>query len=206
MREFDDDLEAWRNSFMQDLWVFNKLVVAKKLGHVCGPVGAPVPYTGTYVVRPVMNILGMGRGAEKVFIRQGDDLSDRFDPSYFWSEHFEGRHLSIDFLEGEQFLCVEGFRDEAAPFYKWSRWRKMHNVQREVPTICKDLAKRYKWINIEEIGGKIIEIHLRRNWDFSDPAVEEIIPVWSDDQRRPTGKGWKFVPDRDYERLGFYIR
>lgn len=206
MREFEDDLDAWRNSFMEDLWVFNKLVIARRLGHLCGPVGAPVPHTGTYIVRPVLNILGMGRGAEKVLIHKGDDLSDRFDPSYFWCEIFEGRHLSIDFLEGTQTLCVEGFRDEEESFYKWKSWRKMHNVYRDLPPICKDLAKRYKWINIEEIGGKIIEIHLRRNWDFSDPMVEELIPVWNKDQPKPTGKGWKFVPSKDYERLGFYIR
>lgn len=206
MKTFEDDLDAWRNIFLEDIWVFNKLVVARKLGHLCGPVGEPVPMTGFYIIRPVINILGMGRGAEKVFAARGDDLSDRYDPSYFWCEVFEGRHLSIDFREGYQTLCVEGCREDDAPFYKWKSWRKVHNIYRELPDICRGLEKKYKWINIEEIDGKIIEIHLRRNWDFSDPAVEEIIPVWAKDQPKPPGKSWRFVRDEDYERIGFYVR
>ena len=38
-------------------WVYNKLTLSEKLGHVCGPAGTVVPETGEYIIRPMMNIL-----------------------------------------------------------------------------------------------------------------------------------------------------
>ena len=72
-------------------------------------------------------------------------------------------------------------------------------------------------INIEFVGGRIIEIHGRHGKDFPDGAVE-IVPVWADteqDQHMMYNdmKGWGFHASYkdadgtlDNPRLGFYYR
>ena len=50
--------EAWLNCHNEDLWIFDKLILAKKLGYVCGPIGVDVPEPGYYIVRPCVNIMG----------------------------------------------------------------------------------------------------------------------------------------------------
>jgi len=57
-----DDSDAWLACHDDDLWIFDKAILAKKLGHISGPRGVNVPAAGEYIVRPVMNIMGMGRG------------------------------------------------------------------------------------------------------------------------------------------------
>ena len=37
------EMNAWSNCALEDLWIFDKLIVAKKAGHLCGPRGIPVP-------------------------------------------------------------------------------------------------------------------------------------------------------------------
>lgn len=60
---FLDDDETWLRCHIDDLWIFDKLIVSKKLGYVCGPHGVNVPQNGKYIVRPCVNLMSMGRGA-----------------------------------------------------------------------------------------------------------------------------------------------
>ena len=62
------EMNAWSNCALEDLWIFDKLIVAKKAGHLCGPRGIPVPSPGKYFVRPVINIDGMGEKARIEYI------------------------------------------------------------------------------------------------------------------------------------------
>ena len=39
---------------------WNKLYVAEKFGHLCGPGGTEIPETREYVIRPIYNLAGMG--------------------------------------------------------------------------------------------------------------------------------------------------
>ena len=43
---------------------FNKLYVAELFGYDCGPAGVAPTKDGTYVIRPIYNLSGMGVGAE----------------------------------------------------------------------------------------------------------------------------------------------
>ena len=72
-RIFLDDTDVWANCPAEDLWVFDKLIVAKKLGHLCGPRGVDVPQPGKYITRPCVNLMGMGRGAKFVHIEKTTD-------------------------------------------------------------------------------------------------------------------------------------
>ena len=201
MKQFDDT-DVWPQCPNEDLWVFDKLIVARKSGHVCGPHGVNVPSPGMYIVRPCVNLMGMGRSAEFQYIENKTD--DIMKDGMFWSEIFSGRHLSVDYIDGEQVLCVEGIKRPGDPLWRWREWKKVEDVV-PLPEILTPLKSRHKTFNIEMIGGKIIEIHLRLNPDFRDRDVTSIIPVFKGDIVSHV-KGYRYVSDPADNRLGFFVK
>ena len=191
------DSDVWPQVDPNYLWIFDKLILARKLGYVCGPAGVNVPQPDNYIVRPITNIEGMGRGAEVVWL---EDDTSHLTPGMFWCEVFTGQHLSIDYVNQNQVLCVLGVREPGAPLYKWERWVKVDN-KIPFPDLLKDLP--YENINVETIDGNIIEVHLRLNPDF-DNDYAAIFPVWEGESTVPP-PGYKFKDDRDYKRLGFFV-
>jgi hypothetical protein len=194
-----DSSDEWKSIHEEDLWVYNKLILNTRLRHLCGPTGVPVPYSGNYIVRPSINLLGMGRFSRIEWI---DKDTDRFHPSEFWCEMFNGPHLSVDFYKKTSQLVVLGERDIEDPLYKWKKWSKIdHKVQ--FPEILNTLKGDYEWINCEFIGNKLIEVHFRRNPDFRYGNTVAI-PVWKNDRPQKMD-GLTFIDDKDYLRRGFYI-
>lgn len=193
------DAEAWAACHDFDAWIFDKMILSRRLGYLCGPVGVDVPKPGWYVVRPCVNALGMGRGARFMWIeRSTDDLPLGF----FWSEIFEGEHLSVDYLHGEPIMAVRGHRDPDRPLYEWISWEAVA-VRPDLPhQIRQALRGTYRIMNVEYIGGKVIEVHLRGNPDFVD-GYDEMIVARSGDSRPD---GYIFVPAPDYNRIGFFAR
>ena len=58
-----DDDEVWDTAHIEDLWIFDKLILAKKLGYQCGPAGGWTPESKNYIIRPCVNAVGMSKGA-----------------------------------------------------------------------------------------------------------------------------------------------
>lgn len=201
MKQFDDT-DVWPQCPNEDLWVFDKLIVARKSGHVCGPHGVSVPSPGMYIVRPCVNLMGMGRSAEFQYIENTTD--DIMKDGMFWSEIFSGRHLSVDYEGEKQVLCVEGIREDSSPLWRWKEWRRTDD-KIPFPDILRSLLPRHKYFNVEMIGGKIIEIHLRHNPDFKDRPYTSLIPVFKGFES-PQPEGYTFVEDIADSRLGFYAR
>lgn len=194
--KFKDDEEAWLGCHDEDRWVFNKLEVSRRLGYDCGPSPLPVRTPGEYIIRPCVNMCGMGLGAEIVFI---ENETAHLPPGTFWCEVFSGRHLSIDYMLGEQILCVEGFRREDQPLSRFSAWEIVDDIV-PFPEILTRLKGSYHFINVEMIGGRIIEIHLRNNPDFEHGA-RKLTPVWIDEHEKVSDPN--FISDPWGDRLGF---
>ena len=191
---------VWASIDPDDIWVMDKLILSRKLGYVCGPVGLDVPIPGYYIVRPCVNMLGLGLGTRRVWIEKE---TMHLPLGYFWCEFFEGRHLSVDYNYGLQRLCVEGFKP-LDTFTKWSEWKRTTDYVTR-PNILLDLLKRYEWINCEFIGGNLIEVHLRHNEDF-DGGINHFIPVWEgQDTTPPNGYQYKDYPDA-HGRIGAFIK
>jgi len=190
--------DAWATLAPEDIWVYDKLILSRKLGYNCGPVGLDVPTPGWYIVRPIMNLMGLGYGAEKVWI---DNVTDDLPIGYFWCEWFNGRHLSIDYFKQKPILSVEGFKDPDELMY-WDAWRKVENTI-PFPSILEHIP--YDYINCEFIDGKLIECQLRQNPDFQFNN-EEFIPVWEEENIDPP-EGWKYIEYPDlHGRIGAFIR
>jgi len=193
------DTKIWNKVCEDDLWIFDKLIVSKKLGYVCGPKGVNVPEPGLYVARPCVNLMGMGRGAR--FVILVDETDYLITDGTFWSQVFKGKHLSVDYYKGEQKLCVEGIRSDISNIQKWDMWKKVKDKM-PYPNILNSLKGNYDWVNVEFIGDKIIEIHLRRNPDFKDHNADCIIPVYAGEEI----KDKPFIKSVDSNRVGFYLQ
>ena len=185
---------------IEDLWVYNKLILSRVLGYTCGPVGTTVPKPDFYIVRPSTNLLGMGRFARKEYLYKS---TDHYHPGEFWCEIFEGDHISVDYHHQEQKLAVLGVRDDYDPYYKWQKWSKV-DVKAPFPDILKNLKGDYDWINCEFIGNRLIEVHFRQNPDFRYENTEAI-PVW-DKKLEDSLDGYRFIEDKDYRRRGFWVK
>lgn len=194
-----DDKDVWGSVHPDDLWIYDKLIVARKAGYLAGPAGLPVPSAGWYIVRPITNVRMMSRGASMQWLTPEDDT---VPDGYFWCEVFKGDHISVDYHYGIQSTTVQGFRtsDRLDRFSRWSRV----DVKMPFPRILCNLHMIYKWINVEYIGGKIIEIHTRYNDDFSNHSGNTVIPVWRDEpMEKPQGAYWYESASAD--RLGFWV-
>lgn len=198
--KFISDPDVWIQIDPNDLWIYDKLILAKKLGHLAGPAGIPVPAPNFYIVRPITNLRMMSRGAGKIWLTP--ETCDLVPDGYFWSECFEGRHISIDYNYGNQTLAVEGFRngDRLDRFCRWKKIEYRYNL----PDCLVSIAQKYEWLNIEMIGEKIIEVHTRFNDDFANHSGNEIIPVWNDKPfYKPHNAEW--YPSAYGDRLGFWV-
>jgi len=192
--------DEWNQIHSEDLWVYNKLILSRVLGYTCGPIGTSVPRPDFYILRPSMNLLGMGRYARKEYIYK---YTDCYHPSEFWCEVFEGDHISVDYQNKEQKLTVMGVRDEMNPLYKWDIWKKV-DYEMPFPTILNKLKGEYEWINCEFIGSRLIEVHFRQNPDFRY-GNSVAIPVWNDSHPMDS-EDYQFIDDQDYFRRGFWIK
>lgn len=190
----------WMNADPDEMWVMDKLILSRKLNYICGPVGQRVPKPDWYIVRPCVNAVGLGMGAKKVWI---ENTTDNMPVGHFWSEFFEGDHLSVDYVYGKQTLCVRGFKEENT-MTRWDRWIKTDKTI-PFPSILKQFSNK-KIINCEFIGGKLIEVHFRRNVDF-DNGIKEFIPVWEGQNKVPP-MGYKFIDSKEElnGRIGAFVK
>jgi len=195
----EPDASAWEKYPQHRQW-FNKLTFAESQGLKCGPAGVAPPSSDWYCVRPVMNLYGMGVGARKQWINEGDDS---LEPGYFWCEWLDGRHISATYRWRSGWIPVSAFEGvrtspELSRFDYWMRceapslrgFTEFHDVE---------------LLNIEFIGGVAVEIHFRGS---PDPDGDVIIPIWADmevpEDMIPAfddGGGHLEVP-----RLGFVVR
>lgn len=200
--KYEDTLEDifWKVADPDDLWAVDKLILSRKLGYNCGPTGVDVPKPGWYVSRPCVNAMGLGLGAEKVWL---DKETMHLEYGHFWCEWFEGRHLSVDYEYGKQVLCVEGFKPNNT-FTKWNRWVRT-NDEVPLPKLLNTFADKYKYMNCEFIDGKLIEVHFRYNEDFEED-ITEFIPVWIGEEINPP-PGFRYIKYPDvHGRVGAYVR
>lgn len=186
-----DDVDVWAYMDIEHAWLYDKLILSKRLGHSCGPAGVPPLHSGKYIVRPISNYRGMSRGSSIMHLNAGEDV---IPDGYFWCEIFTGRHLSFDYRYGTQYLSVEGFKnsDRTDRFVSWKKTNDVFGL----PEMLSVIAAKYEWMNIEVIGDKIIEVHLRYNPNFTNHDANEITVVWKEN----------FLADEAGDRLGFLLK
>lgn len=190
---------------------YNKLLLSEQLGYVCGPAGIAPKQSNWYVVRPIMNLSGMGVGASKCWIESGN--TSLVPPGYFWCSWFDGPQYSITYVwEGywKPSSCWQGTKDSSNLSY-FTRWVKT-DVYAPLSVIYDELSTLGR-INVEFIGNNIIETHLRTS---PDPDYNELIPVWQGNEiivDTYLSLGYTYITSYDdadtflpVARLGFLVK
>lgn len=212
-----DDYKVWQATpaFRR---LYNKLDLSLRLGYTCGPAGVPVPETAEYVVRPIINLSGMGATA-RIQELKANKFPD-IPPGYFWCERFHGDHISVNYSwrKGQLYTvnACQGWNNPSE-LYRFSRWKLLDTIPDiELPDWIHETMDAHH-INIEFIGGNIIEMHGRHGMDFPKGATE-IVPVWKDtemEQHMMYNEMQEWIFKANYDdadktldnpRLGFYYR
>jgi hypothetical protein len=158
-----DDVDAWR-LYPAHRWIYDKLRVARSQGIECGPYQLP-PQRYPVFCKPIINLKGMGAGSG--ILRDAEGYRERCRPQDFWMTLLTGEHISSDWaiVAGEPMWCrhTRGMPGIAGTFDYWiiqARQRASLEAYCEA-WIRRHLSDYTGMINIETIGGRIIELHLR---------------------------------------------
>ncbi|MEM9692699.1 MAG: hypothetical protein AAGA56_09150 [Myxococcota bacterium] len=158
-----DDLDSYR-LYPKHRWIYNKLLVAETQGLPCGPHGI-LPETYPVFSKPIYNLRGMGMET-RVFPSEAEYLAER-DPGHMWVELLRGDHLSSDLAvvagEVQWWRHVQG---KPGPHQTFDYWTVLAARRPDVEQFCEAWVKEHfadytGMMNLETIGGRIIEGHLR---------------------------------------------
>ncbi len=181
-----EDADAW-NWYPAHRWVYDKLAVALSQNLDAGPHGTSPPRYPVFS-KPIINLKGMGVGSR--VLNSAAEYDKYYTAGHMWVTLLEGRHVSSDVavVNGEPrwWRHVTGKPTREGTFDYW--W--IHaEPDAEIEANCgkwvrERLAGYTGMLNLETIGGIIIEAHLR----FADQ--------WPD----LYGRGWIDALVRLYEQ------
>jgi hypothetical protein len=190
-----EDADAWL-WYPHHRWVYDKLAVALSQGLAAGPHGVEPPAFPVFS-KPIVNLRGMGAGSRAV--RDPADYAASHTPGHFWSPLLTGPHVSSDvaLIDGRAvwWRHATGTPARDGMFKHWTI-HAAPNAEIETRSgswLARHLAGYTGLVNLETIGGTIIEVHLRfaDQWPdlYGEGWVEAIVGLYA------TGR-WRFA-DRD---------
>lgn len=189
----DSDAWLWNPSHR---WVYDKLAVALSQDLEAAPHGvAPTRYP--VFSKPIYNLKGMGVGSRALGSEQ--DYTAAYQPGHFWTTLLEGRHVSSDIaiVDGSPrwWRHASGTPAGEGTFDHWEiRCEADRSVESWCAAWCRNHLRGYTgMINLETIGGRIIEVHLRfaDQWPdlYGEGWVEALIRLYSEGE-------WRFDDSR----------
>jgi hypothetical protein len=190
-----EDSDAWQ-WYPAQRWIYNKLAVALSQGLDAGPHGTPPPRFPVFS-KPIVNLKGMGVGSR--VLRSRADYDAHYAPGHFWVTLLDGRHVSSDVAvvagAPRWWRHVTGKPAGEGTFDYWIIHAQPDAgiEERCGAWIKKNLPGYTGMLNLETIGGTIIEAHLR----LADQWPDLYGPGWVDALVELYEKGdWNF-PDDD---------
>jgi hypothetical protein len=172
----DSDAWQWNPAYR---WVYDKLAVALSQNLDAGPHGIEPPRFPVFS-KPIVNLKGMGVGS--CVLRTAADYERHYAPGHFWMTLLDGRHVSSDVavVEGEPRWWRHATGKPAGEG-TFDYWTVHAEPDADIETRCgdwlrKNLAGYTGMLNLETIGGTIIEAHLR----FADQWPDLYGPGWVD--------------------------
>jgi len=197
----DSDAWAWNPSHR---WVYDKLAVALSQDLEAAPHGV-APRHFPVFSKPIYNLKGMGVGSRA--LRSQADYEAAYQPGHFWAPLLTGDHVSSDLavIDGapQWWRHARGIASGDGTFDYWEVHADPDEaVEQWCGTWCRrHLAGYTGMVNLETIGGRIIEAHLRFADQWPDLYggrrwVEALVRLYA-------GKSWAF--DESRRRTGYSV-
>lgn len=197
-----DDVLAYR-LYPGHRWVYDKLEICETQGIEHAPHGIE-PERYPVFSKPIYNLRGMGTGVR--IIESARDFERVQQPGHLWMEILEGEHVSTDVIvvEGapEWWRHTVGVEMGGGTFHYWTVLTEARPELEEYcgAWIASNLPEYTGAMNLETIGGRIIEAHLR----FADQWPDLYGEGWLDALVRLYAEGrWEYA-DRD-RRTGYSV-
>jgi hypothetical protein len=196
----DSDAWLWNPAHR---WVYDKLAVALSQQLEAAPHGVP-PQAFPVFSKPIYNLKGMGVGSRALF--SAEDYAEAYRPGHFWSPLLEGEHVSSDvaLVDGVPvwWRHASGVASGQGMFDHWAiEAAPAPAIEEWCGAWCRRHLRGYTgMLNLETIGGRIIEAHLR----FADQWPDLYGAGWVEAVIRLYAKGhWRF--DDSARRTGYSI-
>jgi hypothetical protein len=158
-----EDCDAWR-WYPHQRWIYDRLAVALTQNLDAAPHGIDPPRFPVFS-KPIINLKGMGVGSR--LLQSRADYDRHYAPGHFWATYLQGRHVSSDIavVDGAPrwWRHVTG---KPAGEGTFDYWLIHAEPDPGLEAYCgawigKHLPGYTGMLNLETIGGKIIEAHLR---------------------------------------------
>jgi hypothetical protein len=194
----DPDAYCW---YPRERHIYNKLFVAESQGLMCAPHGVTPPEFPVFS-KPIYNLRGMGVGSCAL-----PDLATyqrQLTPGHFWMKLLTGEHVSTDAaIERGRVAWWRHSRGIPAGEGMFDHWIIEAGARAELESylgawVSQHLAAYTGMLNLETIGGRIIDAHLR----FADQWPDLYGAGWLAAVVRLYAQGcWEFA---DCERVNGY--
>lgn len=186
----DSDGWAWNAAHRH---VYDKLHVARSQGLDAAPHGV-IPPAFPVFSKPIVNLRGMGAGS-RLIVNAGD-YEAAHTPGHFWMPYLTGEHVSTDaaLIDGRpvwwRHATGEPTRDGMFDVWTVHAAANASLEARLEPWLARELAGYTGLVNVETIGGTIIEVHLRLTDQWPDLYgagwLEAVVALYA-------GLGWHFA-------------
>ena len=197
-----DDMLSYQ-MYPDQNWVYNKLRICETQNIEHGPHGL-IPSAFPVFSKPIYNLRGMGTGSR--IINNSEELERYSQPGHFWMPLLQGEHISSDIavINGvpEWWKHTIGLPMEQGMF---NYWTVMKESRSDIEKYCRIWLGKYLnnytgMVNLETIGGSIIDCHLRLSDQWVDLNganwVESVIELY-------THNIWNFKDK--YPKTGYSI-
>ena len=198
-----EDCDAWVWNPREN-WIYDKLRVAESQGLACGPHGI-VPMRFPVFSKPIVNMKGMGVGSGA--LHSLADYESHYAPGHFWTEMLVGEHVSTDcvIVKGEarwwRHTTGKPFGDGMFDYWTVHAGTRPELEDYVGSWAAKHLHRYTGILNVETIGGRIIDAHLRfaDQWPdlYGKGWVEALVRLYAE-------KRWDFR-DEGIRRDGYSV-
>jgi hypothetical protein len=189
----DSDAWVWNP---RHRWIYDKLAVALSQGLDAGPHGVEPPSFPVFS-KPIYNLKGMGIGSRVV--KSAAAYKSHQKPGHMWMTLLEGEHVSSDvaIVDGRPRWWRHA-KGQASGKGTFDYWEILADPDDAIEAWCgqwctRHLAGYTGMVNVETIGGRIIEAHLR----FADQWPDLYGEGWTDALvRLYAEREWVFADSR----------
>jgi len=218
-----EDSDAWTWN-PRHRWVYDRIAIARSQGLAAGPHGTLPPRFPVFS-KPIVNLKGMGLGTR--IVRSLGDYERHCTTGHMWMTLLTGRHVSSDVAvvggNARWWRHVTGRPAGGGTFDYWTVHADAEpaleaSLGRWIATHLREYSG---MVNLETVGGSIIEIHLRTSDQWPDLYghgwVNALVDLYSrgewifaDRDRRdgfsvvlfgPVGRRWRHPPPERIEEI-----